>query len=324
MADIFISYSRKDKGLVRRLHDKLKDSGREIWVDWEDIPPSAEWPEEVAAGIDAADSFVFVISPDSIASEECGKELSCAIGNHKRLLPVVYRDVDTKTVPPALARLNWIWCRQGDDFETAFQTLVKAIDTDLAWVHAHTRLLLRATEWEGKGRDASRLLRGRDLTEAERWAAQAADKEPKLTDLQTEYLLASHRETRRRQRVMLAAVASALVITIALALIAFYQRNEAIRQRQQALRRRFISIAQALAAYAPREQTNFERAALLARQAYLFNERYNGGRSRDIDKALRDVLAAPPSQRGPCRRDRQAKTHFRRLQPRWPASRGGR
>ena len=293
MADIFISYSRKDKALVRQLHDKLKSSGREVWVDFEDIPPSAEWLEEVYAGIDAADSFVFVISPDSIASEQCGKEISRAIENNKRLLPVLGRDVDPKTVPTVWARLNWIWCRQDDDFETAFQTLIKAMDTDLGWVHAHTRLLVRATEWDGKGRDPSLLLRGRDLSEAERWAAEAADKEPRLTPLQTQYLLASHRETRRRQRITLAAVASALVITIALFLVAVYQRNEAIRQRQEALRRRFVSIGQALAAYAPREQTNFERAALLARQAYLFNERYGGERSRDIDKALRDVLSAP-------------------------------
>lgn len=37
MADVFISYSRQDKDLVRALHDALKAQNRDTWVDWEDI-----------------------------------------------------------------------------------------------------------------------------------------------------------------------------------------------------------------------------------------------------------------------------------------------
>jgi TIR domain len=33
MADVFISYSRKDKGFVRRLDEALKSRKREAWVD---------------------------------------------------------------------------------------------------------------------------------------------------------------------------------------------------------------------------------------------------------------------------------------------------
>ena len=35
MADVFISYSRRDQAFVRRLHDALVAAGRETWVDWE-------------------------------------------------------------------------------------------------------------------------------------------------------------------------------------------------------------------------------------------------------------------------------------------------
>ena len=45
MADFFISYARQDRDLVRRLHDALTDRGRDTWVDWEGIPPTAEWME---------------------------------------------------------------------------------------------------------------------------------------------------------------------------------------------------------------------------------------------------------------------------------------
>ena len=56
---------------------------------------------------------------------------------------------------------------------TGVRALVEALDTDLEWVSAHTRLLQRAVEWDNEGREGSYLLRGRDLAEAERWLSAA-------------------------------------------------------------------------------------------------------------------------------------------------------
>ena len=69
MDDVFISYSRKDKDFATRLHKALQDRNREAWVDLEDIPPTAEWREKIRAGIKGARAFVFVLSPDSMASK---------------------------------------------------------------------------------------------------------------------------------------------------------------------------------------------------------------------------------------------------------------
>jgi len=161
MADVFISYSRKDQDFVRQLHEALAGQGRDTWVDWEGIPPTAEWMKEIHAAIEAADTFVFVISPDSAASEVCKLEVEHAARQHKRLVPVVYRDVPANRVPEVLTKLNWIFFRQQDDFNPSFQTLLKALDTNLDWVHGHTRLLVRAGEWDREKRDSSELLPGR-------------------------------------------------------------------------------------------------------------------------------------------------------------------
>jgi hypothetical protein len=40
MTDVFISYSRKDTPFVRALEAELEKDGREVWVDWQDIPPT--------------------------------------------------------------------------------------------------------------------------------------------------------------------------------------------------------------------------------------------------------------------------------------------
>ena len=47
MADVFISYSRKDIAFARILHKALKDNAFETWIDWQDIPPSTDWLAEV-------------------------------------------------------------------------------------------------------------------------------------------------------------------------------------------------------------------------------------------------------------------------------------
>ncbi len=190
MSDVFVSYSRKDKVFVQKLHEALKAQGRETWVDWEDIPLTADWWAEIQEGIETANAFVFIISPDSVISEVCGQELDHAINHNKRLIPLVYREA--KDVPASLGHINWIFFRATDDFEEAFQKLLTTMDTDLEWVKAHTRLTRRAVEWDRKGRNDSYLLRGDDLAEAEYLFTQT-DKKPAPTQLHQEYILASQR-----------------------------------------------------------------------------------------------------------------------------------
>jgi WD40 repeat protein len=249
MPDLFISYSRKDKDFVRRLDESLKNRGREAWVDWEDIRPTEDFMQAIYGAIEGVDTFVFVLTPDSVASVVCGREIAHAVAHNKRMVPVVARDVSPETVPEALAKLNWIFCRESDDFEKATDTLITAFDTDLEWVHAHTRLLTRAIEWENKGKNNSFVLRGDDLRSAEQWLAEAvAQKERQPTALQTEYIIASRKAAARRQRITLAAVSFGLVIAIVLAVLAWFQRNEAVRQARIALSRGLSAIAQQKAA----------------------------------------------------------------------------
>ena len=66
--DAFISYSRRDAAFVIELKNALERRGRNVWIDADDIPPGAPWRRELGSGIEAADSFVFVISPDSLES----------------------------------------------------------------------------------------------------------------------------------------------------------------------------------------------------------------------------------------------------------------
>jgi|SRR6187551_3655430 len=74
--EVFISDSRKDKEFVRRLDEELKRRDREAWVDWEGIPPGDTWEKTIYSAIEDTDTFVFVLTPDSVASEVCGREIA--------------------------------------------------------------------------------------------------------------------------------------------------------------------------------------------------------------------------------------------------------
>ena len=137
--DVFISYSRRDKEFVERLTQGLASRGKDVWVDWEDIPASAEWLREVQDEIDASDAFLPVLTPESVSSHVCAQELAHALEQRKRILPIVHRDVDPQDVPPEAVAINWIYLREQDSFEDGLATLLEALDTDLEYVRAHTR-----------------------------------------------------------------------------------------------------------------------------------------------------------------------------------------
>jgi hypothetical protein len=69
--------------------------------------------------------------------------------------------------------------------------LVEALSSNLEWLREHTRLLLRATEWETGGKAESRLLSGSDIVAAKAWAAQRPKDAPEPTALHVEFIRAS-------------------------------------------------------------------------------------------------------------------------------------
>ena len=262
MSDVFISYSRVDQPFVRRLHEALDSLGFESWVDWEGIPPTAEWVREIEGAIEGSDSFLFVISPDSTRSPVCISEIEHAAKLGKRLVPIVYRPVAPELVPEPIRFHNWILFEEHADFDAAIATLDTALHLDLEWVHEHTRLLVRAVEWDQHGRDRSFVLRGRDLQEADRQLSLRDQQQPpQPTPLQTEYLGASHHAATRGTRLKLTALTTALAVAIGLGIVAFVQRQAAQHQAAVAQAASLVSGSTAVLPADP------ELSLLLARQA---------------------------------------------------------
>jgi WD40 repeat protein len=240
--DAFVSYSHQDAQFVVDFKKALERVGRNVWVDADDIPPGAPWRRELGSGIEAADAFIFVISPNSLASAECRKELDRAVELGKRIVPLLLRDVTD--IPRELADWQFIDTRNESDLKRSIQLLEQALDSDPEWVRAHTQWLARALRWDEHGREKGYLLRrGGDLQAAEQWLAQQVGKKPSPTTLQTEYIARSREYEKRRLQTLLAAALAAVGVAVGLAILAFLQRNEAIAQRDQAYSRELAASA---------------------------------------------------------------------------------
>jgi formylglycine-generating enzyme required for sulfatase activity len=65
--------------------------------------------------IEAADTIVFVMSPDAVAYERCAWEVERTVTLKKRLLPIVWRRVDEAQCRPALSSFSVLTTTQEKD-----------------------------------------------------------------------------------------------------------------------------------------------------------------------------------------------------------------
>ena len=120
MADVFISYSRKDIAFARLLNEALGQSQLETWIDWARIPVGEKWWDEICSAIEHSDVFLFIISRHSVGSGVCKDEVGEALSHNKRVIPVIVDDTPQAAIGefvPDLAAINWIIFRQDDVFQ---------------------------------------------------------------------------------------------------------------------------------------------------------------------------------------------------------------
>jgi TIR domain len=66
---VFISYSRRDMAFADRLEAVLTAHGIEALIDRSEICAFEDWWKRIEALIAGADTVIFVLSPDAVASE---------------------------------------------------------------------------------------------------------------------------------------------------------------------------------------------------------------------------------------------------------------
>ena len=88
MADIFISYSSKDREKAEQLTELLASAGLSVWIDKHGIGAASSWSKEIVQAIDGCKALIVLLSPFSVASENVAKEISLAAEQKKKIVPL--------------------------------------------------------------------------------------------------------------------------------------------------------------------------------------------------------------------------------------------
>lgn len=89
---VFISYSHADNDSVEPVVAVVKDSGRGVWIDRQDVQTGDSWAGEIVRGIKAAKGVMVMCSPRAFESDHIKREVYLADRYKKPMLPVFIAD----------------------------------------------------------------------------------------------------------------------------------------------------------------------------------------------------------------------------------------
>ncbi|MBR1757691.1 MAG: TIR domain-containing protein [Lachnospiraceae bacterium] len=125
---IFISYAHKNAEEVGRLLDRMHDAGYRIWYD-DGIAPGSEWPEYIAHHLNKAAVCLALVSPASIESANCRREITYALSKQKPFLGVFLER--TELSPGMELQLSAQQCILRYNYRTEDEFYQKLIDSEI-------------------------------------------------------------------------------------------------------------------------------------------------------------------------------------------------
>ena len=89
MADVFISYSRKNIKKMLRLKNDLQKRNIDIWTDEELTPGTPNWKKTVEKELQSSKCLIVLMSPEAYESEWVRRELGFAELHEVPIIPVL-------------------------------------------------------------------------------------------------------------------------------------------------------------------------------------------------------------------------------------------
>jgi TIR domain-containing protein len=112
MPKVFISYARVDMDRALELEQVLIANGMDVWRDQHSVYAGEQWPKAIGEAIADCDAVLLLWSADSAASHFVEFEWTTALALKKAIIPCL---LDRTRLPPALAAINSIDCRNVDE-----------------------------------------------------------------------------------------------------------------------------------------------------------------------------------------------------------------
>lgn len=194
--DVFLIADPEDLDFARRLHYTLQVQGKSSWFNQVSHLGQGDTPTDALAddreALETAENVVVVLSPHLGQNAACRAQMAYTQTLSKRLIGVSDQPLEAAVdlaLPDPTPVISFH--HHGGDFSSNFGDLYRVLESDADYIDQHTRLLMRAIEWEKAGRDDSLLLRRKALDQANTWLTQATTKTPAPNPQQIAYITAS-------------------------------------------------------------------------------------------------------------------------------------
>ena len=130
VADIFLSYSRKDRQSMQNLRQALEQSGFKVWTDETGLEVGTpSWTEAIEQAIQSTLCMVVLLSPNAKRAQWVTNEILYAQQCDRRVFPVLIAGEAMSAVPISLIATQYI--DLSADFEKQFEQLVEDISQHL-------------------------------------------------------------------------------------------------------------------------------------------------------------------------------------------------
>jgi hypothetical protein len=151
MASAFLSHNSRDKRFVRKLADRLDQSGVTVWLDEVNLSIGDSIIEEISQAIQEVEYVVAIISNNSATSHWVQKELNLAVtkeiaGSTKVILPVVIDDCELPATLRDKLYADFRNRRSKKQFEEQSLRLLEAMGVKSSQQEKHQAFFSRTSE----------------------------------------------------------------------------------------------------------------------------------------------------------------------------------
>lgn len=164
LTDIFVCYDSQDRAIRDPIIQALSRYAITTWTHDQDIQKGTNFAHAIKQGIENADNFLLLLSPQSAVSEYVQRELAHALKYHKRIIPLRIAPTDPAHFHPTLRHLQSLTLQDG-----AIDELITLLNQDKTYHEQHKILLARTLKWLAEDKKPAFLLRGYNLENAKTW-----------------------------------------------------------------------------------------------------------------------------------------------------------
>jgi len=123
---VFLCYSTKDLGFMRRLRTSLETAGFTVWTAEGIKPGTQSWVRAIREAIKRSRAVVAILSKNAEQSNWVGVEIHFALLRKKPLIPVLAKDDHTEATPLEIVTFQWIDAR-GKEYPRGARRLIEAL-----------------------------------------------------------------------------------------------------------------------------------------------------------------------------------------------------